>query len=99
MRYRRFAFSTATAIGAEPSTGLKCLLLGTALVLPGALPAGAETIEIGIGHQTMCTDTYTGGVVIKELKLLEKHLPHTGKYADATYNISWADYPSGGPIT
>src|SRR5262249_19466453 len=36
---------------------------------------------------------------IKELKPLEKPLPHTGKYADATYNISWADYPSGGPIT
>ena len=62
-------------------------------------PAVAETIDIGIGHQSMCTDTYAGGVVIKELKLLEKHLPHDGKYAGATYNIRWDDYASGGPIT
>src|ERR1043165_4692542 len=47
----------------------------------------------------MCTDTYTGGIVIKELQLLEKHLPHDGKYAGATYNIAWSDYASGGPIT
>ncbi len=59
----------------------------------------AKTIEIGIGHQSMCTDTYSAGIVIKELKLLEKHLPHTGKYKDATYDIRWSDYSSGGPIT
>ena len=47
----------------------------------------------------MCTDTYTAGIVVKELHLLEKHLPHTGKYKDVTYDIKWADYSSGGPIT
>jgi len=79
---------------------LKCvLLLGTALLLGAAIPAAAETIDIAIGHQSMCTDTYTGGIVIKELKLLEKHLPRDGKYAGATYNITWSDYASGGPIT
>jgi sulfonate transport system substrate-binding protein len=62
-------------------------------------PARAETIDIAIGHQSMCTDTYTGGIVMKELHLLEKYLPHTGKYANATYNITWKDYSSGGPIT
>lgn len=59
----------------------------------------AETIKIGIGHQSMCTDTYTAGIVVKELKLLEKHLPKTGKYKDAKYEIKWSDYSSGGPIT
>ncbi len=75
------------------------VVLGTALLLSAASFAAAETIEISIGHQSMCTDTYTGGIVIKERKLLEKHLPHDGKYADATFNITWADYASGGPIT
>jgi NitT/TauT family transport system substrate-binding protein len=62
-------------------------------------PAYAGTIDIAIGHQSMCTDTYTAGIIVKELKLLEKHLPHTGKYADATYSVTWNDYSSGGPIT
>ena len=64
-----------------------------------AFQAQAENIRIAIGHQSMCTDTYTAGIVVKELKLLEKHLPTTGKYADVTYKISWSDYSSGGPIT
>lgn len=59
----------------------------------------AETIKIAVGHQSMCTDTYTAGIVIKELKLLEKHLPKDGKYKDVKYDISWSDYSSGGPIT
>jgi NitT/TauT family transport system substrate-binding protein len=75
------------------------LLLATAFALSFVAPVHAKTIEIGIGHQSMCTDTYTAGIVIKELKLLEKHLPHTGKYADAQYDIHWSDYSSGGPIT
>src|SRR5262249_35410167 len=94
------SFAAAVAIRTQASMNLQCIpLLAMALLLPTVSPASAETIDIAIGHQTMCTDTYTGGIVVKELKLLEKHLPHTGKYADATYNISWADYPSGGPIT
>ncbi|HEX4110972.1 MAG TPA: ABC transporter substrate-binding protein [Stellaceae bacterium] len=70
---------------------------GAALLSPSW--ARAETVDIGIGHQSMCTDTYAGGVIVKELKLLEKHLPHSGKYAGATYDIKWDDYASGGPIT
>jgi NitT/TauT family transport system substrate-binding protein len=64
-----------------------------------AMSAEAKTIQIAIGHQSMCTDTYTAGLVIKEMKLLEKHLPKTGKYKDAKYDITWSDYSSGGPIT
>lgn len=75
-------------------------LLGAAILASSAsaLQAG-ETIKIAVGHQSMCTDTYTAGIVLKELKLLEKNLPKTGKYKDVTYDISWSDYSSGGPIT
>lgn len=76
----------------------KYMLGATLLALPAA-SAQAETIRIAVGHQSMCTDTYTAGIVVKELKLLEKHLPKTGKYKDAEYKISWSDYSSGGPIT
>ena len=79
-------------------TEFKRLLLAAALV-PLAQGAWAEKISIAIGHQSMCTDTYTAGIVVKELELLEKYLPTDGKYADAEYDISWADYSSGGPIT
>ena len=59
----------------------------------------AETVKISIGHQSMCTDTYTAGIVVKELKLLEKNLPTEGKYKDIDFEVSWSDYSSGGPIT
>ncbi len=62
-------------------------------------PVRAETITIAVGHQSMCTDTYTAGIIVKELGLLEKHLPRTGKYAGTTYKVTWNDYSSGGPIT
>lgn len=75
------------------SAFLAATLIGSASI------AAAEKIEIAIGHQSMCTDTYTAGIVVKELGLLEKYLPTEGKYADAEYDVSWADYSSGGPIT
>ncbi len=70
-----------------------------ALVVLGLLaPAWAqETIRIGIGHQSLCTDTYSGGITVKQLGLLEKHLPKTGKYANVKYDIVWEDYTSGRP--
>ncbi len=78
----------------------QCVVAGAFLAALAATPAlGKDTINIAIGHQSMCTDTYTAGIVVKELKLLEKHLPKTGKYADVDYKISWSDYSSGGPIT
>ena len=75
------------------------LAAGAVIAAVAVAPAKAETIRIAIGHQSMCTDTYTAGIVVKELHLLEKHLPHSGKYKDAKYDIEWADYSSGGPIT
>ncbi len=75
------------------------LLLVAAFAVSWAASAEATTIEIRIGHQSMCTDTYSAGLVIKELGLLQKRLPHDGKYKDVQYSITWKDYSSGGPIT
>lgn len=61
--------------------------------------ASAEEIRVGIGHQSMCTDTYPAGIILKELKLVEKYLPHDGKYKDTQYTFQWSDYTSGPPIT
>ncbi len=77
----------------------RTLAIATALNLSMIGFAAAETIDIGVGHQSMCTDTYPAGIIVKELKLLEKHLPHDGKYAGAQYNVTWSDYESGAPIT
>jgi NitT/TauT family transport system substrate-binding protein len=70
----------------------------TALLLATG-SAHAETIDIGIGTQNTTTNTVTGGVVLKEMGLLEKHLPKTGKYKDVKYNITWQNSTSGPPIT
>lgn len=75
------------------------LVIAAALNFCAVGLASAETIDIGVGHQSMCTDTYPAGIIVKELKLLEKHLPRDGKYAGVTYNVSWSDYESGAPIT
>lgn len=50
--------------------------------------AGAkEVIQIGIGTQDTTINCAAGGPVVRELKLLDKYLPHDGKYKDATYEI------------
>ena len=71
---------------------------GVAAFVFGSL-VSAQTIEIGIGTQNTTTNTVTGGVVIKELKLLEKHLPRTGKYQNVNYKLDWQNFTSGPPIT
>ncbi len=68
-------------------------------VLLSAASQAQTTIKIGIGTQNTTTNTVTGGMVIKELKLLEKHLPRTGKYAKVTYEFDWQNATSGPPIT
>jgi NitT/TauT family transport system substrate-binding protein len=81
------------------SETLAAIVAFAALALAAAPDAASETIRIGIGHQSMCTDTYSGGITVKQLGLLEKHLPRTGKYAGVKYDIVWEDYTSGPPIT
>jgi NitT/TauT family transport system substrate-binding protein len=67
----------------KPGTPASLAGLVTCLVFMTAPGAAQETIRIGIGHQSLCTDTYSGGITVKKLGLLEKHLPRTGKYAGA----------------
>ena len=59
----------------------------------------AQTIRIAIGTQDTTINCATGGLLIRELKLLEKYLPHDGKYKDAQYDIQWKNFTSGAPLT
>ena len=71
-------------------------------VTSGLLPATAlaqKEIIIGIGTQNTTTNTVTGGIVIKELGLMEKYLPKTGQYKDVKFKIDWQNFTSGPPIT
>ncbi|NRR28744.1 ABC transporter substrate-binding protein [Oxalobacteraceae bacterium] len=61
--------------------------------------AQAETIRIAIGTQDTTINCATGGLLIRELKLLEKYLPRDGKYKDAQYEIEWKNFTSGAPLT
>jgi len=72
-----------------------------AFALCAALPAFAakQEVVIGIGTQNTTTNTVTGGVVLKEMKLIEKYLPHTGKYKDIEFKLDWQNFTSGPPIT
>ncbi|MES2940979.1 MAG: ABC transporter substrate-binding protein [Pseudomonadota bacterium] len=66
----------------------------------GALgSAGAETIRVAIGTQDTTINCVTGGLLIRELKLLEKYLPKDGKYKNATWDIQWKNFTSGAPLT
>jgi NitT/TauT family transport system substrate-binding protein len=83
----------------RPRPAASLVLLVTALGLVSTAGTAQETIRIGIGHQSLCTDTYSGGITVKKLGLLEKHLPRAGQYAGVKYDIVWEDYTSGPPIT
>lgn len=64
-----------------------------------SLSASAETIRIALGTQDTTINCATGGLLIRELKLLEKYLPIDGKYKDAKYEIEWKNFTSGAPLT
>ena len=76
------------------------VLAAASLGFAAALPAAqAETIRIAIGTQDTTINCATGGLLVRELKLLEKYLPRTGKYQDAQYQIEWKNFTSGAPLT
>ena len=76
------------------------LIVAAMLALSGSLSsAQAETIRVAIGTQDTTINCATGGLLIRELKLLEKYLPRTGKYKDAKYEIVWKNFTSGAPLT
>ena len=70
------------------------------LLMAATLSLQAETVvRIGIGTQDTTINCATGGLLIRELKLLEKYLPHDGKYKDVQYDIEWHNFTSGAPLT
>lgn len=88
--------------------------LATSLLFVGACSSGqvssedesstsnsssGEVIRIHIGTQDQVINTAVGGAVVRELELLEKHLPTDGKYEGVKYDIQWSSYTSGPPIT
>lgn len=90
------------------------LLLATALIASCSSPEGStsttgeasetpsgsgEVIRISIGTQDQVINTAVGGATVRELGLLEKHLPTDGKYEGVEYDIQWSSYTSGPPIT
>ncbi|APA89729.1 ABC transporter substrate-binding protein (plasmid) [Paraburkholderia sprentiae WSM5005] len=74
-------------------------LFATPLLLAAAVTAHAETIRVAIGTQDTTINCATGGLLIRELHLLDRYLPHTGKYANVTYDVQWKDFTSGAPLT
>lgn len=58
-----------------------------------------KVIRIAIGTQDQVINTAVGGAAVRELGLLEKHLPKTGEYEGVEYDIQWSSYTSGPPIT
>ncbi|MGO9133373.1 MAG: ABC transporter substrate-binding protein [Methylovirgula sp.] len=81
-------------------TATLALLAGTMMASLAQLSfAHAETVDVSVGHQSMTTATYPPGVIAQHLGLLEKFLPHDGKYKGMNFNLSWNDYASGPPIT
>jgi NitT/TauT family transport system substrate-binding protein len=77
-------------------------LAGAALVAAAFLSQAAlaaETIRVAIGTQDTTINCATGGLLIRELHLLEKYLPHDGRYKDVHYDIEWHNFTSGAPLT
>jgi NitT/TauT family transport system substrate-binding protein len=70
-----------------------------ALVVSAGHARAAETIRVAIGTQDPTINTATGGLIVRELKLLEKHLPRTGRYKDVTWDVQWKSFTSGPPLT
>jgi ABC-type nitrate/sulfonate/bicarbonate transport system substrate-binding protein len=64
-----------------------------------ARPTRRKKSRSASARSTPPTNTVTGGIIIKELGLLEKHLPRTGQYKDVKFKIDWQNFTSGPPIT
>lgn len=74
-------------------------LFSLAFAMSTLASASAETIRVAIGTQDTTINCATGGLLIRELKLLEKYLPRDGKYKGVTWDIQWKNYTSGAPLT
>ena len=76
-KYSPHLHKNVNGVPMKLSSYLNTLILSATFV-PFAMHAAAEKVQIAVGHQSMCTDTYTAGIVVKELGLLEKYLPTDG---------------------
>jgi len=61
-------------------------------------PPEVKTVRVGIGTQDTTINCATGGPLVRELHLLEKYLPHTGKYEHVKYDIVWENQPTGAQL-
>ncbi len=77
---------------------LRTTLAGLALAI-ASITAHGETIRVAIGTQDTTINCAAGGLLIRELGLLDKYLPHDGKYKDAQYDVQWKNFTSGAPLT
>jgi sulfonate transport system substrate-binding protein len=73
-------------------------LLLPLLILLAAPARAGETIRVAIGTQDTTINCAAGGPLVRELHLLEKYLPHTGKYKDVSYDIRWENQPTGAQL-
>ena len=69
------------------------------LVIAAAQLQAGEKIRVSIGTQDTTINCAAGGPIVRELHLLEKYLPHDGKYKDIDYKIDWQNFTSGPPVT
>ncbi len=77
---------------------MKITTLFLTLALGVTQAFAGETVRIAIGTQDTTINCAAGGPVVRELKLLEKYLPHEGKYKNAKYEITWLNLPTGAQL-
>ena len=59
----------------------------------------SSTVRVAIGTQDTTINCATGGLLVRELGLLEKHLPKDGEYENVKFDIQWKNFSSGAPLT
>jgi NitT/TauT family transport system substrate-binding protein len=57
-----------------------------------------EVIRIAIGTQDTTINCATGGPLVRELHLLDKYLPKTGKYQGVRFDVQWENQPTGAQL-
>ena len=77
-----------------------CFIAAASLALFGSISQmhAGEKIRVAVGTQDTTINCAAGGPVVRELHLLEKYLPHDGKYKDAEYDIRWLNLPTGAQL-
>lgn len=61
-------------------------------------PKATETIRVAIGTQDTTINCAAGGPIVRELGLLEKYLPRSGKYEKVKYDLQWENQPTGAQL-